>query len=122
MGDDAFEQDDWEARLDVCTAECYCLVRMEELFDIIADYPDSHAAVAELRMVLLETTNMQLQLGETLQASLRTRLIHPGANTSQIIEVYINTIKVLYDQLLLCNDNVVYCIMIQNSPLYSLFV
>ncbi len=49
---------------------------------------------------------MQLQLGETLQASLRTRLIHPGANTSQIIEVYINTIKVLYMtvQLTLCND------------------
>ena len=93
MGDDAFVQDDWEARLECCTAECYCLVRMTELFDIIADYPDSHAAVAELQMVL-ETTNMQLQLGETLQASLRTRLIHPGANTSQIIEVYINTIKV----------------------------
>jgi anaphase-promoting complex subunit 2 len=93
VGEDAFQQDDWEAWLDFCTAECFCLVRFAELFDIIADYPDSHAAVAELQMVL-ETTNMQMQLGEMLQASLKTRCIHPGANTSQIIEVYINAIKV----------------------------
>ena len=43
MGEDAFQQDDWEARLDFCTAECFCLVRFAELFDIIADYPDSHS-------------------------------------------------------------------------------
>lgn len=66
---------------------------MDKLFDIVVAYPDSQPAVAELRLVL-QTTNMHSQLGETLQASLRKRLIHPGANTCQIIDVYINTIKV----------------------------
>jgi len=93
VGEEDFIKDNWAARLLYCTAECFCLVRMEELFDIIADHPDSQPAVLELRQVL-EKTNMHLQLGETLQQSLKKRLIHPGANTSQIIDVYINTIKV----------------------------
>ena len=84
----------WWTRIDAVTAECYCLVRMEEIFDMVADYPDSHVAVAELRTVL-ETTKMHHQLGQALRHSLIRRLNHPGANTSQIIDVYIATIKVL---------------------------
>ena len=50
--------------------------------------------MVELRDVL-ERTRMHGQLGKALRASLTRRLIHPGANTSQIIDVYINTIKVM---------------------------
>jgi anaphase-promoting complex subunit 2 len=67
---------------------------MDEIFDVVADYPDSHVAVQELRIVL-ETTKMQNDLGRVLCQSLDKRLNHPGANTSQIIDVYIATIKVL---------------------------
>lgn len=66
---------------------------MEEIFDLVAEYPDSHVAVLELRTVL-ERTKMHHTLGKALKKSLVRRLNHPGANTSQIIDVYINTIKV----------------------------
>jgi anaphase-promoting complex subunit 2 len=93
VGLSALEQDNWSRRLDFCIAECYCLVRMDEIFELVAEYPDSHAAVIELRTVL-ELTKMHQQLGKALRESLIRRLNHPGANTSQIIDVYINTIKV----------------------------
>jgi anaphase-promoting complex subunit 2 len=94
VGPKAFEEEHWPYRLTFSVAECFCLVRMDELFDIIADYPDSHPSVVELRHTLTQTA-MHAQLGQALQTSLVKRLMHPGANTSQIIDVYINTIKVL---------------------------
>jgi anaphase-promoting complex subunit 2 len=94
VGPEALEVDHWDSRLDFCTAECYCLVRMDEIFDLVAEYPDSQAAVVELRTVL-ERTKMHHALGKALRQALVRRLNHPGANTSQIIDVYINTIKVL---------------------------
>ena len=93
VGTQALESDSWSARLDFSIAECFCLVRMEEIFDLVAEYPDSHVAVLELRAVL-ERTKMHHALGKALKKSLVRRLNHPGANTSQIIDVYINTIKV----------------------------
>jgi anaphase-promoting complex subunit 2 len=66
---------------------------MQEIFDMVAEYPDSLAAVLELRQVL-EQTKMYSELGDAMRSSLQKRLIHPGANTSQIIDVYISTIKV----------------------------
>lgn len=84
VGVEAFEKDGWSARLKFCTAECFCLVRIEEIFDIVCDFPDSHPAVSELQTVL-ERTKMHSQLGDALRASLVRRLNHPGANTSQII-------------------------------------
>lgn len=104
MGEEDYIQDDWNAKLDYCTAECYCFVRMTQLFDIIADYPDSQPAVLELCRVLRQT-QLHSRLGQELQASLKKRLIHPGANTSQIIDVYINTIKVR-----LCGGGCVCCV------------
>jgi anaphase-promoting complex subunit 2 len=74
--------------------ECYCRVRMQEIFDVVAEYPDSHVAVVELRDVL-SRTGWHGQLALQLQAQLVKRLNHPGANTSQIIDVYIAVIKVL---------------------------
>ena len=94
VGSTAIKEDYWESRLDFSIAECYCLVRMDEVFDLVAEYPDSHVAVVELRNVL-ERTKMYPALGQALRQSLIRRLNHPGANTSQIIDVYINTIKVL---------------------------
>ena len=84
VGIEGFEKEGWSARLKFCTAECFCLVRIEEIFDIVCDFPDSHPAVSELQMVL-ERTKMHSQLGDTLRTSLVRRLNHPGANTSQII-------------------------------------
>jgi len=94
VGVQDFERNTWTLRLSLWVAECYCLCRKNEIFDMVADYPDSHTAVVELRRVL-DDTRMHTQLGTVLRASLIRRLNHPGANTSQIIDVYIATIKVL---------------------------
>jgi len=84
VGPDAFEIDQWSSRLKMCTAECFSLVRIDEIFDIVCEFPESSAAVAELRTVLGQT-KMHSQLGNALRQSLVRRLNHPGANTSQII-------------------------------------
>ena len=83
---------DWCSRLDFAVSECYCLVRFGEVFELIAEYPDSHPAVMELKNVL-EITKMHQAMAIALKGALIKRLNHPGANTSQIIDVYINTIK-----------------------------
>lgn len=85
---------EWDKILDYTVSECFCNVRMKEIFEIVADFPDSYVAVQELRQAL-DHTRMYDTLADKLRTSLKRRLIHPGANTSQIIDVYINTIKVL---------------------------
>lgn len=94
VGSERLELDDWTVKIEFTCAECYCLVRNEEIFELVTDYPDSHPAVMELKEVL-DLTKMQSELGQALKESLIRRLNHPGAGTTQIIDVYINTIKVL---------------------------
>jgi len=96
----------WKRECETAAYDCFFHVRIEELFHIIADYPDSHPAVEELRFVLATSSSglesqtssnasMHAHLARHLKNSLQRRLLHPGASTMQIIDVYINTIKVL---------------------------
>jgi len=83
----------WETWLEESVIREFCHCRMRELFDLVADYPDSHLAVMELGPALVKT-----QLHEEFKlifVSVCCVLVRPGANTSQIIDVYINTINVL---------------------------
>ena len=94
---DLFAHDDmniWKHRLTMAVQNAFVQIRMDEIFDLVADYPDSHPAVMELTGIL-QITQQHQELGQALQTSLERRLIHPGAATSQIIEVYIHAIKVL---------------------------
>ena len=50
----------------------------------------------ELRVALEKVKVYYNVLAHKLRYMLGKRLIHPGANTSQIIEVYINAIKVCF--------------------------
>ncbi|CAM9596126.1 unnamed protein product, partial [Discosporangium mesarthrocarpum] len=84
----------WSQRLDLAVHEAFCSARITELFDIIADFPESAVAVSELK-VAIGVTQQQRRLAVLLRESVRRRLLHPGANTNQIIDVYIATIKVL---------------------------
>lgn len=94
VGIGAYEADAWESKLDFAVAECFATIRIGEIFDIVATFPDSMPAVHELRDAL-DRTRMHTKLATELRASLSRRLIHPGANTSQIISVYCNVIKLL---------------------------
>ncbi|KAG7364668.1 anaphase promoting complex APC subunit 2 [Nitzschia inconspicua] len=93
VGPEDIEKDNWRTRLNFTVAECYCLVRTKEIFELVAEFPDSHSAVEELKEVL-EITKMHQDIARALKAALIRRLNHPGASTSQIIDMYINVIKV----------------------------
>jgi len=84
----------WKQRLTTAVQHAFVKIRLEEIFDLVADYPDSHPAVMELATIL-QLAHLHQELGQALKTSLERRLIHPGATTSQIIDVYINAIKVL---------------------------
>ena len=34
-------EDEWRSWVDYTVAKCYCLVRMDEMFEMVADFPDS---------------------------------------------------------------------------------
>ena len=57
-------------------------------------FPDSEPALLDLRDTL-ERTHLHQKLVVSLRDVLQQRLLHPGANTSQIIDVYVATIKAL---------------------------
>mmetsp|Transcript_15886 Transcript_15886/g.22588 ORF Transcript_15886/g.22588 Transcript_15886/m.22588 type:complete len:769 (-) Transcript_15886:29-2335(-) len=96
VGAEAYHCDQWAAQLEYAASECFVHVRMNELFDLVTDYPESLPAVRELQLALDRTGRIFYEkLAFEWRQALVQRLIHPGAQTSQIIDVYINTIKVL---------------------------
>lgn len=42
----------WKQRLGLAVHEAFCSARIAELFDIIADYPDSAVAIGELKVYM----------------------------------------------------------------------
>ncbi|XP_076672379.1 anaphase promoting complex subunit morula [Andrena cerasifolii] len=74
--------------------ETYTKFRIEQLFDIIIEYPDSQPAIDDLH-ICLERTDLRRVLIESLQEALKTRLLHPGVNTPDILTAYIAAIRAL---------------------------
>lgn len=69
-------------------------LRTKEAFDIVVDYPASLPAVRDLQacMSKLDQTNFVVT---SLARQIKKRLLHPGADTRDILTTYINLIKVL---------------------------
>ncbi|XP_076171887.1 anaphase promoting complex subunit morula [Ptiloglossa arizonensis] len=74
--------------------ETYTRFRIEQLFDIIIEYPDSQPAIDDLH-ICLQRTDLRKVLVESLQEALKTRLLHPGVNTPDILTAYIAAIRAL---------------------------
>uniref|UniRef100_A0A0A9Y699 Anaphase-promoting complex subunit 2 n=1 Tax=Lygus hesperus TaxID=30085 RepID=A0A0A9Y699_LYGHE len=74
--------------------ETYTRTRIDQLFTIIIEYPDSDAAIDDLK-VCLEKTDLRPFLTAKLTAALQSRLLHPGVNTPDIITAYIASIRAL---------------------------
>ncbi|CAG0895375.1 unnamed protein product [Darwinula stevensoni] len=83
-----------EARLLQFLFETYTHTRMEQLFTIVIEFPESQPALEDLKECL-EKTNLRTQLIQSLKAALQTRLLHPGVNTADILTAYISAIKAL---------------------------
>lgn len=57
---------EWSIRLEKTCADCFCRIRVANVFDIVADYPDSLPAVLDLKLVV-ERTGLQSHLATSLQ-------------------------------------------------------
>ncbi|GAA6105749.1 anaphase-promoting complex subunit 2 [Tachysurus ichikawai] len=84
----------WRCHMQQFFCRIYVNMRIDELFSIIRDFPESTPAVEDLKFCL-ERTNQRQQLLNSLKSAFETRLLHPGVHTSDIITVYISAIKAL---------------------------
>lgn len=92
----SFADDRWNDRLQYAIYESFIHTRCRELFELVTEYPESLPAVHELSAALDGTGRvLYTTLAMEWRKAMEKRLIHPGAQTSQIIDVYISTIKVL---------------------------
>ncbi|XP_050425867.1 anaphase-promoting complex subunit 2 [Adelges cooleyi] len=74
--------------------ESYTKTRIDQLFNIIIEYPDSEPAVMDLSATL-KKTDLKSVLCRKLQIALQNRLLHPAVNTIDILTAYTSAIKVL---------------------------
>ncbi|XP_072225766.1 anaphase-promoting complex subunit 2 [Leuresthes tenuis] len=84
----------WRCHMHQFFCRIYVNMRIEELFSIIRDFPESKAAIVDLKFCL-ERTNQRQQLLTSLKSAFESRLLHPGVHTSDILTVYISAIKAL---------------------------
>ncbi|KAJ1032413.1 hypothetical protein NDA16_000439 [Ustilago loliicola] len=84
----------WQHRFDYQLDKALCLTRANQLFDLVAMYPDSSAALDDLRLSL-QTADQRLSVAKTLSSSLQMRLLHPGAHTRDIIQMYVHLVRAL---------------------------
>ncbi|THV46036.1 hypothetical protein BGAL_0424g00030 [Botrytis galanthina] len=66
-------------------------LRTNELFDIVVNWPNSNGALHDLRTTIT-TPQRRLHLTEAFAATLKERLLHPGASTLLILQTYISMI------------------------------
>lgn len=69
-------------------------LRISELFDLIVEFPDSTPAVQDLALCLSKNEQKNTLI-KNLMRQIRKRLLHPGADTRDIITQYINLIRVM---------------------------
>ena len=74
--------------------EAFFELRLKELYEMIAEFPDSMCGALELRDCLAHLKERD-KFVENFQKVLTNRLLHSGANTSQIIHIYISAVKFL---------------------------
>lgn len=84
----------WKNRLIFHTTREFAELRISEIFDIIVDFPDSLAAVNDLRRAMAHVEAAPLLI-QSLRNELRRRLLHQGAQTKDILQWYINAIKAM---------------------------
>ncbi|EFA80064.1 anaphase promoting complex subunit 2 [Heterostelium album PN500] len=85
-----FEQ--WKMRIEFSIYEYYSDQRIDELFNMIRLYPDSTPALQDLS-ICFQKISIQKTLVENLKKVFHQRLLHPGANTNDIITTYISCIQ-----------------------------
>lgn len=87
-------KDHWIQKLYYILYETYTEMRINEMFGIITDFPESSPAIEDLK-ICLNRTNQRPYLIKTLRKDLSNRVLHPGVCTEDIITMYISAVKAL---------------------------
>ncbi|OSX59891.1 hypothetical protein POSPLADRAFT_1149567 [Postia placenta MAD-698-R-SB12] len=82
------------SRFDFHVCKTLADLRTKEIFDIIVDYPDSSGALQDLKECLARV-DQRAPLVQTLRKANKKRLLHPGADTKDIITQYVSIIRCL---------------------------
>ncbi|KAH9169016.1 ubiquitin-protein ligase [Lactarius sanguifluus] len=82
------------SRFDFHVCKTLCDLRTKEMFDIVIDYPDSTCALHDLKECL-QRVDQRTQLVRALRTSNKKRLLHPGADTKDILTQYVSLIRCL---------------------------
>ncbi|THH27993.1 hypothetical protein EUX98_g6192 [Antrodiella citrinella] len=82
------------SRLDFHVCKTLADIRTKEIFDIIVDYPDSMNALKDLKECLARV-DQRSQLVQILRRANKRRLLHPGADTKDILTQYVSIIRCL---------------------------
>jgi len=85
---------DYRDKLTNIMFETYTKARIEQLYNIIIEFPDSQPALEDLRDCL-SRTNLRNFLTSNLRQTLDTKLLHPGVQTGDILSAYIAAIQAL---------------------------
>ena len=72
----------------------FVTVRSKSLFEIVADFPENIVAIRELKEAA-HTSNSMGQIGKIFRSIIKKRLLHTGASTGQILDIYILMIRSL---------------------------
>lgn len=71
------------------------MLRVSELFDVVVEWPASKGAVEDLRHFVTQT-RPRAYVTHWFALNLQQRLLHPGASTVQILQVYISVIRAFH--------------------------
>ncbi|OCH91244.1 hypothetical protein OBBRIDRAFT_887137 [Obba rivulosa] len=82
------------SRFDFHVCKTLSDLRTKEIFDIIVDYPDSLCALQDLKECL-QRVDQRTELVQTLRKANKKRLLHPGADTKDILLQYVSIIRCL---------------------------
>eukprot|EP00057_Strongylocentrotus_purpuratus_P008203 XP_011662677.1 PREDICTED: anaphase-promoting complex subunit 2 isoform X1 [Strongylocentrotus purpuratus] len=84
----------WKERLQYYLYQTLAELRIQELFNIIVEFPESMSALNDLKSCL-EKTDLRTKLVQSLRSAFENRLLHPGVNTTDILTQYISSIRAL---------------------------
>ncbi|KAF9220918.1 hypothetical protein BS17DRAFT_713130 [Gyrodon lividus] len=82
------------SRFDFHMHKTLCDLRTREIFDIIVDFPDSINALQDLKECL-QRVDQRAELVQSIRRAIKKRLLHPGADTKDILLSYVSTIRCL---------------------------
>ncbi|KAF8264772.1 ubiquitin-protein ligase [Lactarius quietus] len=83
------------SRFDFHVCKTLCDLRTKEMFDIVIDYPDSTHALMISNDECLQRVDQRTQLVRCLRKANQKRLLHPGADTKDILTQYVSLIRCL---------------------------